>query len=290
MSYFSKFPLVRYKGVTCTNITVRPAVADGGLAGAANFYPYDINEGQRPDSLAFDYYDRSNFDWLVYHSNKIVDPFYDWYMTNDQLNRFVKKKYGNLVDAKERIAFYRINWKSDETKLSLSGYNSLTSYRKPYWMPILGDDNEIIAYKRKPLESIVNSNRTIVLEVSQTSAFEVGERVKQINGSVLVASAQIANINPTLKRITVEKVEDGDFSASGALIGATSDATATIVSTLLINTSIAYSGDAAVSVYWEPVSYFDYEFELNESKRSINLIDKRFSEYVEKEVGRVLNE
>lgn len=43
-------------------------------------------------------------------------------------------------------------------------------------------------------------------------------------------------------------------------------------------------------IYWEPVTFYDYEFQKNERKRRIRLIDKKYKTTLEEALRNVLNE
>lgn len=57
-----------------------------------------------------------------------------------------------------------------------------------------------------------------------------------------------------------------------------------------LNTANTPLDDTFDSSEWSAVRYFDYENELNENKRSIELVDKNFAPRVREELDRLLNE
>ena len=59
---------------------------------------------------------------------------------------------------------------------------------------------------------------------------------------------------------------------------------ASISSVNTISTSI----DSNEAAYWEYVSKYEYEDELNEARKHIQIIDKRFLDAIESELDRVL--
>ena len=44
------------------------------------------------------------------------------------------------------------------------------------------------------------------------------------------------------------------------------------------------------AIDWTPVRYFDYEFELNDDRRTINLLDSQYAGRAERELASLLNE
>jgi hypothetical protein len=84
--------------------------------------------------------------------------------------------------------------------------------------------------------------------------------------------------------ITCQHV-NGTFSSGNRITGKESGATATVVSSTTIVETIAFT-DAA---YWEAISYYDYERELNEDKKQVNLLDARYKSQAESELKRLMS-
>ena len=99
MSYFSKFSKTIFLDQTIVNL-----VASIGLHKLINdkmftFYNYHIQGDERPDHVAFNYYDDSSYAWLVLLANNILDPYWDWPLSGKLFFDFIKKKYGSLAIA-----------------------------------------------------------------------------------------------------------------------------------------------------------------------------------------------
>ena len=117
MAYFSYFPKIYYdvrgtKNQTrhdaVTNIMSRVIVKANSwkqsddqsneLVEAANgFVKYVVKDGDRPDTLAHQFYDDSTLHWVILYANgaSMQQPWYDWPMTQYDLTKFVAKKYGS---------------------------------------------------------------------------------------------------------------------------------------------------------------------------------------------------
>ena len=116
MAYFNYFPKIAYdvRGVenneqydAITNLLSRVLVkchgwadidgsAHEALIGVCHFQKYIIRDGDRPDTLADQFYDDSELHWLIMYANglSITNPWYDWPMAHGTLSKFVTKKYG----------------------------------------------------------------------------------------------------------------------------------------------------------------------------------------------------
>ena len=109
IDYFSQFPKLNYFNTLIPNITLRTSFINKLRQDASVFYPYVIEEGERADTIATWYYGRSEYDWLIYFANDIIDPHSQWPKTYLQMNDYLIKKYGSIQASKADIAFYRRN-------------------------------------------------------------------------------------------------------------------------------------------------------------------------------------
>ena len=109
--YFADFPLIEYGGKIARNIMSRPKVKEQLMNNPVAFYDYVIEDGQRPDQIAYLYYDDPQLVWLIFLANNIVDPYYDWPLTQNQFADFLISKYGTVAAAQAKILHYKHNTK-----------------------------------------------------------------------------------------------------------------------------------------------------------------------------------
>jgi hypothetical protein len=102
MLYFSYFPEVQYripnskKYISATNITKRFAISNFLRNSAVTFDEYYVQDGERPETVAYDYYGDVSMDWLVLLTNEIHDPYFQWVLSYENINAYVKEKYGSV--------------------------------------------------------------------------------------------------------------------------------------------------------------------------------------------------
>lgn len=133
MDWFVNYPVVEYDGRLTRDVTLRAGLARDVIARLGVFYPYRIKDWERPDTIAFDYYGDSKFAWLVYLSNQVVDPYFDWPMTDWDFNLYLKDKYGSVETAMATTHHYeredgRGVWMTPET------YAHLTPEQRPLYV------------------------------------------------------------------------------------------------------------------------------------------------------------
>ena len=287
-NFFKHYPLVQYgntvSNTVAVNILAKIAFQKTIQQNFEVFHPYTIQEGDRADTIAYLYYGDSGYDWLVYYSNNVVDPYYDWYMDGNSLNRFIADKYQSLTNARRKIKFFRSNYTADDSMISPAAYNALSANQKRFWSPVNGINNNIIRYERKKEEVIFQTNKTQQLNVSLVgnTSFTADEYVFQQNAGVTVGSATVNFSNST---VCIVSNVIGTLSTSYNLKGGDSAANATVSAVNTLSTSIS----SDIQSYFESVSFFDYENELNEKKKNIRLIDLAYVQSIEQEFKNLMS-
>lgn len=277
MNYFDKLPTITYSGYDAKNLLVRSKLSDRTKSNKLAYYPYTMDESDRVDTLSDNYYDSPGYTWLVWFANDVVDPYYDMPISYDDFGNYIVAKYGSIESAMRKIKYYRTNWYGDETRLTPTEYSNLTPSYLKYYEPIVNENYTPIAYKRKQEDSIVNTNRIITIDISNPSGtFTIGEEI-QVNGTNYAFCTFANNTSVTCQHV------HGSFSEGNTITGQESGVTATVVSVTTVANTIA----ATDSLYWEAVSYFQYEEELNASKKEIVLLDVRYKNQADSELKRM---
>lgn len=105
--YFKNFPLVFYNNVKLRNIMLKTNIIREIFLKDTNFYTYEVTDGQKPTTVAFDYYGSVDYTWLVLMSNQIIDPYFDWILSNEEFDSYIIKKYGSIPAAQSTIVEYK---------------------------------------------------------------------------------------------------------------------------------------------------------------------------------------
>lgn len=288
--YFQDFKRTFYANTVVTNIFSRIKIDDNVIGDASLYYAYEVSEGERPDTIANHYYEDPTLDWLVYYSNKIIDPYFEWPLSINEFNEFVAKKYAptmsisqGIVEAERRILYYRVNWYADDSVLSPASYDALTAQQKKYWKPVFGQDNNPVGYERKEMDLVADTNKIVSLSCTTSGPFQEEERILQYNANnVLIAEGIVSYASPT--NIIVKRIQ-GEFVANNMWTsGATSGETAHVTEVTTLKTSIP----AIEFAYWTPVTAYMYEEELNGARKSIYLIDRKYVPTIEKQIRELL--
>lgn len=270
--YFRPFPVIQYANTVCVDIIRSTRLSTQAQRESALYYEYEAPYGQRADAVSHDYYKNSYYDWLIYMSNGVVDPYYDWFMTNSVFDDYIVDKYGSVANAIETVLHYHVNWEGDDRRLAANEYAALGYEVKKYWRP---ETDDAKTYVRKDLDWKAATNMVVKVNVNDTTIFTRGDYIDQVYGGAVVASGQVAHVGDG--NIQVQHVE-GTFSASGDINVVSTGASTTPftdaagITTTVVNYAIPLSEIA----YWEKVTAYDYEEEVNNSKSTLKLIDSRY--------------
>jgi hypothetical protein len=104
MAYFEYFPTIGYdvrgeknnlRVQSITNVLVRIR-KKMNVINSAFFEQYFINDGDRADTLAYQFYGDSTLHWVIMYANYMTNPYYDWPLPYFDLQKFVAKKYTDI--------------------------------------------------------------------------------------------------------------------------------------------------------------------------------------------------
>ena len=94
MEHFSKFPKVSYMGKDVTDITVRLNFIQKIKDNVSLFQHYNIQNNEKPEDVAYKLYGDPALYWVILYINDIIDPYYDWLLSDKRLYEYVVNKYG----------------------------------------------------------------------------------------------------------------------------------------------------------------------------------------------------
>lgn len=269
--YFDKFPLVNYGGIPAKNILAKVDFTEQTKRDIYSSFDYVLDEtGTRADLLSSVYYKSSQYDWLVYLTNGIIDPYYDYHMTDSNIESYITKKYMSLTNAQQTILYYRNNWAPDQSLISELLYESMTMNIKKYYKPVLNNTNQIIGYSRRQDDWIRSTNKIVQLAVTGDTTYYTSEYV--IRQASTDAEATITFVGTD--KLIVQHVT-GDFEP-----GLLEDVHGNLTITEVITLSQIIPDEEAP--FWVQVSAYDHEMETNALKRYISLIKSSYLPDVDK--------
>lgn len=224
--YFSYFQRIPYslddtpnKNIQfVTNILQRSKFLREITDNTAAYYPYQLKEGDTPEVIADKLYGDSNRHWLVLLFNQILNPFYEFPMTDGLLDSYIQSKYG---------------YNSDVAASTLHHYEQRITRKTIFNSVVVDENTDVYTISEYSLNFSTNSLSPRNLPSIGTSISD-GTELIQLNDA----------------------------------------------GTLFVQNSTTLHA----------VSVFDYEFQLNENRREIKLLDKRYVAAVEQEFKKLMSD
>lgn len=104
MSYFTDFPTVFYEFPDSsikqyTDLSIRPAVVDELLNSSGSLEPYQVSDGETPETIAYDLYGDPAMHWTIMLANNIMNLYTDWPKSDSLLRTIVMEKYRTQIDS-----------------------------------------------------------------------------------------------------------------------------------------------------------------------------------------------
>ena len=127
MSYFSYLPNIQYnitgskygETTTARDIFIRNLIKQNVIEKAIGFDEHTIGDTERPDTTSYLVYGHVKYDWIIFLTNQMFNPYFDWPLSSQDFTKMIKGKYGSIERAKKQIHEYRqiIEEKTDTTTL-----------------------------------------------------------------------------------------------------------------------------------------------------------------------------
>lgn len=226
MKYFETFNKILYNldnnqfdVRVATNILQRSAFLREIVENTAISYEYQVKDSDTPEIIAHKLYGDSNRHWIILLFNKLLNPYYDFPMKQEQFNKYLQNKYGyNIYTAQNQLHHY-------EKQILKEFYE--------YGVLKYSNTEKITALENKKIN------------------YDTGE-VSYINNPNTESPYPLPTVGSP---VTIESFTKS--FGSGNYVNVT--------------TTLVY------------VSIYDYEFNLNEDRRTIRLLDKSYINTVETE-------
>ena len=112
MLFFKPYPTIPYRipnttrNILATDLTKRFGITNFLNNAKALYDEYYVQDGERPDVIAYQYYGDQTLDWLVLLVNEIHDPYFEWVLSYEQFHQYIRQKYGTVEYALSNVHHY----------------------------------------------------------------------------------------------------------------------------------------------------------------------------------------
>jgi len=161
-NYFNKVPNFEYVSrlpdanisdyIPVKNLFKKGALREDIFQDLAVFTKYQINNADRPDNVAFDFYGDSSLDWLVLASNNIVNIKTEWPMQQLEYDKYLLDKYGSYENINAVHHYETTEQRNTRNVIMVkAGLRVASNYSVTYYDP--GDGGMVTKY---PVKTMTN--------------------------------------------------------------------------------------------------------------------------------------
>lgn len=263
MSYFSKFPQISYpigtESVLMRNIFRNTKFVELFKDETALFYSYTVKDQEKPEHIADRLYGDVNLHWIVLLFNDIIDPYFEWPMSDLDLESHISKMYPGQALYIDNV-LYKENgiqtWKKSEVSFGVG-------------CVVTQGDTET----------------TILTWDANFRCLTVSSDVQFINKQ----NIQITDLNGNIVVVKVKRiVYDASYALhhfenpEGVILDSNLNPETGVLNGNRINAYINDSNDNDTIVKRE------YEYSVNDAKRKIRLLKPEYIDFVISEFTKVI--
>lgn len=293
MSYFSKLPKLYYStslGVKnfrlVPDITAKVKFLDEVFENSSLYYAYAVKDGESPEDIAFKLYGDPLKHWVILLANKINDPLYDWVLESKAFANYIDRKYSSYTASFYDSDIFSTNYAVGEMVYQGSSFSSASTigtvvdYNTTTRKVTINFLNDILANSQPLIGRTSNTTHTVIdVKINNdgynwasntTSHYKVTEisynsydMIKTTNSYKVSAQDFIPASNTVINRNTNTSYTNSYLMTDGT--------------TLTVETTVA------------PVTYYDYESELNEAKRFIKVPKKEYVSRIVEQFNKLMS-
>ena len=288
--YVSRNPGDKYisEYIAVKNLFKRGKLREDIFANLAFFEKYSIIGDERPDNVAFKFYDDETLDWIVLLSNNILNIQTEWPMTQRTFDEVMLERYGSYENLYSGIHHYE----TTEIKNSF-GVTVLKSGLRlqPSWKTngnFIETINSIIDTISATPDGGITGSKTVNVFMRDNIPASVGDQVlidgvseNEYNGRFIIT--QIFNNYFTYELSSIPNILIPTMSTSGK---------EQVIYTISENSLNSNPTNPRYYEYWDPglgysvvvpstsfikeVTNYEYENQLQEEKRNIYVLKPRY--------------
>ena len=319
-SYFRQVPNFEYVSrdigdkyiseyIPVKNLFKRGKLREDIFGNLSFFEKYSIIGDERPDNVAFKFYDEETLDWVVLLSNNILNIQSEWPMTQTTFEQVMLERYGTMEAA---VKYYKdLGISVNESEIALTDelayeilYSGIHHYeteeiKNSLGIPVLKSGirisptwktngnfieaiNSIITAISASQDGGKTSSKTVSVFTINSIPVNIGDQVtiegiseREYNGQFIVTEISDRYFNyelPEIPNIIIPKIPTSGKEQ--------------VIYTLTSNTQ--NDGNAYYYEYWDaglgysvlvpstsfvrPVTNYEYELEIEEAKRNIYIL------------------
>lgn len=175
MLYFDTLPKIltndqNGNAIVLTNLVTRASLMEQMRTNPMLFYKYTIQDGDTPEIVAEKYYGDPYRYWLVLHANEIMDPLWQWPLTNAQFADFINTKYAAEAEDVNMTPF-------EYTNTTVKYYEKIVTKSNSYSEET---DEEVFAITEEEYNALTESTHSYQLSTTDICTVTTTKRILSI--------------------------------------------------------------------------------------------------------------
>jgi hypothetical protein len=307
-TFFSTYPKTIINNRLITDLTARAAIRQKYSDRLSIYYPYALQEGDTPEIIAAKYYGDPERHWIVMLANDTINPFFDFALDYQVFDRYLNDKYKNEANSVNQWAnsTWRGQWNTNQYFAANTVIVSNTAFicnkthtptvflddlNKNYWTRILDG-----VYWKDEWQDNTDYNKNDVVRHNNTIYICTQDNLDNANNNITFSDANYWKTYSNGAEYAA--VTTYGYRATTSVFD--SNTNATTENTIFIDKKsynggydddvfnyaleVTESGNITETTSKERISIYQYEQELNESKREIKLIRVEYVPQLEQEL------
>ena len=128
-----QFPWSEQQYKVAKNIFRRFKINDSAVDTAMYFRKLTVTDADRPDVISQKVYGTSDYDWVILMSNNVINPYFDWPMSQPVLDDYINQKYAAPYEIKH-YETREVKNSAGATVLPEGQIVDESFFRAPYWI------------------------------------------------------------------------------------------------------------------------------------------------------------
>lgn len=293
MAYFKHLPKLLYSssngGVNhklVSNVLAKTKFINDVLDNSSLYYTYDVQEGERPEDVAYRFYKDQSKHWIILMCNNIIDPQYDWVIETRLFDKYINSKYSSITLGLNPSESYPANYTVGETVYQGSTFDvssatgSVAAYDSVNRLLQVKFPDEIFANNAN-ISGVTSAQTHSIISI--TSNDDGLQWASNTTYHYVMTETKYNSYDQT-KSVEKYKISANDFNHI------TNTVSIRDLSPISQNYDLEDGTTLTITKQVSEVNYYDYEWELNEKRRHIRVIKPEFVHLVENEFINLMSQ
>lgn len=293
MAYFKYLPKLLYSNSNkdqnyklVSNLLAKSVFLSDILENASLYYPYDVQEGEKPEDVSLKFYNDQGKHWIIMMSNDVIDPNYDWVMETRIFDKYINSKYSSLTIQLNQSESYPLEYSVGEAVYQGSSIDSSSATGT---VAAYNYTDKILQVKF-PDEIFVNTLNVSSAATAQTHS--IVSITSNDDGLSWASNTTYHYVITETKYNSYDKTNVVDKYKISALNY--NHSTDTVINRDLSNSTQSYELNDGTTLTikkeTQGMSYYDYEWQLNENRRHIRIIKPEYISLIENEFIKLMSQ